>query len=98
MEIDRRDKRRNEEVPNWLYNRKYHAYFSRCGSPPSPFLFLASETSRPISFCGCPASPCLDLTRLAPQIPVDRTELVPVSLELGFELHHAEKEYVMLNM
>ena len=32
------------------------------------------------------------------QIPVDRTELVPVSLELGFELHHAEKEYVMLNM
>eukprot|EP00752_Nemacystus_decipiens_P017182 g15392.t2 len=32
------------------------------------------------------------------KVPADRTELVPVSLGLGFELHHAEKAYVMLNM
>lgn len=32
------------------------------------------------------------------QVPADRTELVPVSQDLGFELHHAEKEYIMLNM
>ncbi|CAM9480494.1 unnamed protein product, partial [Hapterophycus canaliculatus] len=32
------------------------------------------------------------------QVPAGRAELVPVSLELGFELHHAEKGYIMLNM
>lgn len=32
------------------------------------------------------------------QVPADRTELVPVSIDLGFELHHAEKAYIMLNM
>ena len=32
------------------------------------------------------------------QVPADRTELVPVSLDRGFELHHAEKSYIMLNM
>lgn len=31
------------------------------------------------------------------QVPVERVELVKVSLEMGFELHHAEKEYIMLN-
>lgn len=43
--------------------------------------------------------PCASAFPISPsQIPVDRTELIPVSLDLGFELHHAEKEYVMLNM
>lgn len=32
------------------------------------------------------------------QVPAGRAKLVPVSLELGFELHHAEKAYIMLNM
>ncbi|CAM9201160.1 unnamed protein product [Ectocarpus sp. 12 AP-2014] len=32
------------------------------------------------------------------KVPADRTELVPVSIDLGFELHHAEKAYIMLNM
>lgn len=35
---------------------------------------------------------------LVPQVPSERTELVPVSIEMGFELHHAEKAYIMLNM
>jgi len=32
------------------------------------------------------------------QVPADRTELVPVSIDRGFEIHHAEKSYIMLNM
>ncbi|CAM9922975.1 unnamed protein product, partial [Ectocarpus fasciculatus] len=32
------------------------------------------------------------------KVPADRTELVPASIDLGFELHHAEKAYIMLNM
>lgn len=53
---------------------------------------LASSTERNAKSFTMPPS------LLPPQIPADRTELVPVSLELGFELHHAEKAYVMLNM
>lgn len=37
------------------------------------------------------------LRPLPAQVPAKRAELVPVSLELGFELHHAEKAYIMLN-
>ncbi|CAM9747906.1 unnamed protein product, partial [Scytosiphon promiscuus] len=32
------------------------------------------------------------------KVPAGRAELVSVSLDLGFELHHAEKAYIMLNM